>query len=45
VFDIKKTENILNKANYNGNYVIEIYSSGFDVEKELILSKNYIDNL
>ena len=45
VFDIKKTENILNKANYNGNYVIEIYSSGFDVEKELILSKNYLDNL
>lgn len=44
-FDIKSVQNILSQANYDGSFIIEIYSSGFDVEKELILSKKYLENI
>lgn len=44
-FDFKKLFSILDTANYKGDYVIEIYSRGYDVEKELSLSKSFFDNM
>lgn len=44
-FDFKRLFNTLNSAGYNGDYVIEIYSRGYDVERELSLSKQYFDNM
>ena len=44
-FDYKRLFSILNKADYRGGYVIEIYSKGFDVEKELAASKQFFDKL
>ena len=44
-FDFKKLFSILDSANYKGDYVIEIYSRGYDVEKELSLSKSFFDNM
>lgn len=44
-FDFKRLFSILDGAGYSGDYVIEIYSRGYDVEKELVLSKRYFDNM
>lgn len=44
-FDYKKMLNILDSANYAGTYMIEIYSSGFDVASELKESKAYLERL
>ncbi len=44
-FDYKRLFRTLNEADYQGGYVIEIYSKGFDVEKELAASKQFFDNL
>lgn len=44
-FDFKKLFSVLDSANYKGDYVIEIYSRGYDVEKELSLSKSFFDNM
>ena len=44
-FDFKKLFSILDGTNYKGAYVIEIYSRGYDVEKELSLSKSFFDNM
>ena len=43
-FDFKRLFNTLNDASYKGGYVIEIYSRGLDVKKELANSKLYFDN-
>lgn len=44
-FDFKRMFNILQSSNYKGDCVIEIYSRGFDVERELAFSKNYLGNI
>lgn len=44
-FDFKRLFNTLDGVGYNGDYVIEIYSRGYDVEKELALSRQYFDNM
>ncbi|MCC8074135.1 MAG: sugar phosphate isomerase/epimerase [Clostridiales bacterium] len=44
-FDFKRMKSILDSAGYKGNYVIEIYSGGLDVAKELTESKAYIENI
>ncbi len=41
-FDFSRMKNILEGAGYKGGYVIEIYSKGYDVKKELAFSKNYL---
>ena len=43
-FDYKRLFSELEKANYQGGYVIEIYSKGYDVEKELAASKQFFEN-
>ena len=42
-FDFKRLFNELDNASYKGDYVIEIYSKGLDVQKELIKSKQFFD--
>ena len=42
-FDFKRLFGILDDAGYEGDYVIEIYSRGLDVKKELALSKNFFE--
>jgi sugar phosphate isomerase/epimerase len=42
-FDFKRLFGELEKADYKGDYVIEIYSEGYDVEKELRDSKEYLE--
>lgn len=44
-FNYKKMFDILNSADYNGTYMIEIYSLGFDVEKELKESKVFLESI
>ncbi|MGN1328611.1 MAG: sugar phosphate isomerase/epimerase family protein [Eubacterium sp.] len=44
-FDFEKLFGILNSANYNGNYIIEIYSGNLDVYEELKESKEYLKKL
>ena len=44
-FNYKKMVDILNSADYNGTYMIEIYSLGFDVEKELKESKVFLESI
>lgn len=44
-FDFKRLFDELGKANYQGDYVIEIYSKGFDVENELITSRKFFENI
>lgn len=44
-FDYKKMVDILNSADYKGTYMIEIYSLGFDVEKELKESKVFLESI
>ena len=44
-FDFNKLFATMDGAGYDGGYVIEIYSKGLEVEKELIMSKRYFENL
>lgn len=44
-FDFKRLFQLMNDADYKGGYVIEIYSKGYDVMKELALSKEYLDSI
>ena len=43
-FDFKRLFDEMNGAGYKGDYVIEIYSKGFDVENELITSRKFFEN-
>jgi len=43
-FDFGRLFGELDDAGYQGDYVIEIYSKGFDVEKELIQSRRFFEN-
>lgn len=44
-FDFKRLFDTLNDVDYQGGYVIEIYSKGYDVLKELALSKEYLEKI
>ncbi len=44
-FDFKRLFAILDKADYKGDYVIEIYSRGLDVKNELAFSKRFFDGM
>ncbi len=44
-FDFEKFKKVLDSAGYKGDCVIEIYSSDFDVKKELTESKVYLERL
>ena len=41
-FDFGKLFDIMHNANYNGSYIIEIYSLGYDVYNELKNSREYL---
>lgn len=43
-FDFGRLFNELDKAGYKGDYVIEIYSKGYDVQKELKASREFFEN-
>ncbi len=43
-FDFKRLFDEMDTAGYKGDYVIEIYSKGFDVENELITSRKFFEN-
>ena len=43
-FDFKRLFTTLDNADYKGDYVIEIYSKGCDVEKELAFSKKFFES-
>lgn len=45
IFDFKKLFDIMNSANYTGDYVIELYRSNFSEPAELIKSLSYVQNL
>jgi sugar phosphate isomerase/epimerase len=42
-FDFGRLFDELGKANYQGDYIIEIYSKGFDVENELLASREFFE--
>lgn len=42
-FDFKRLFDTMNSIDYKGGYVIEIYSKGYDVKKELAFSKDYLE--
>lgn len=44
-FDFQKLFDLMSGAGYNGSYIIEIYSKGYNVEKELAFSKKYFETL
>ena len=44
-FDFKKLFEIMDAANYGGNYVVELYRNGFGEESELWKSLQYLQNL
>lgn len=44
-FDFKRLFETMNKSNYKGDYVIELYSMGYDIEKELAQSKRFFDEM
>lgn len=44
-FDFKQLFDVMDSVNYNGSYIIEIYSKGYNVEKELAFSKKYFETL
>ena len=44
-FDFRKLFDIMKAADYRGNYVIELYRSGFGDENELSESLQYLQNL
>lgn len=44
-FDFKKLFDMMKSVDYKGGYVIEIYSKGLDIKKELALSKDYLERM
>ena len=44
-FDFRRLFATLDSVGYNGDYVIEIYSTGYDVDKELTFSKRYFESI
>lgn len=44
-FDFKRLFSLMADSNYQGGYVIEIYSKGYDVAKELEESKRFFDKI
>lgn len=44
-FDFKKLFNIMKSANYNGDYIIELYRNNFKEPNELIKGLEYLQNL
>lgn len=45
IFDFKKLFEIMNSANYAGDYVIELYRNNFSEPAELIKALDYVQNL
>lgn len=44
-FDIKRLKSKLLLGGYTGDYIIEIYSPGFDVEQELVRSRIFLEGI
>jgi sugar phosphate isomerase/epimerase len=44
-FDFKRLFDTLSESGYSGDYVIELYSKGYDIGQELALSKRYLDGI
>lgn len=44
-FDFGRVKSILDSANYQGDYIIEIYSGSYDVPRELEESKKYLQKI
>lgn len=44
-FDIKRLKSKLLMGGYTGDYIIEIYSPGFDVERELVRSRIFLEGV
>lgn len=44
-FDFKRAKGILDSVNYDGSYIIEIYSGNYDVANEIESSKHYLEKL
>ena len=44
-FDFRRLFGIMNECGYKGDYVTEIYSMGYDVEKELAKSKKFFEEI
>lgn len=44
-FDFRSLFDMMNSVGYDGGYVIEIYSKGYDVKKELALSKKFFEGM
>ncbi len=44
-FDFCSLFDMMNSVGYDGGYVIEIYSKGYDVKKELALSKKFFEGM
>ncbi len=44
-FDFRRLFETMNKSNYNGDYVIELYSMGYDMDKELAQSKRFFEKM
>ncbi|HBA94148.1 MAG TPA: hypothetical protein DCZ02_05965 [Ruminococcaceae bacterium] len=44
-FDFKRLFDTMESVDYKGGYVIEIYSKGYDVKKELVFSKDYLEEI
>lgn len=44
-FDFNRLFDIMQKNGYNGSYITELYSLGFDMEKELKRSKAYLEGI
>lgn len=44
-FDFGRLFATLDEAKYKGDYVIELYSRGYDIEKELKFSKDFFDKM
>lgn len=45
IFKFKKLFEIMNSANYGGDYVIELYKSNFENIEELLKALDYVQNL
>lgn len=45
IFEFKKLFEIMNTANYGGDYVIELYRSNFENVEELLKALDYVQNL
>lgn len=43
-FNFKELFETMNSVNYDGSYIVEIYSKGYDVERELAFSKRFLNN-